>query len=151
MRSTVLVISSMQQFNKYPLPFLLLLLRLLRKPSGVSKKTTSVEPAVRYVYSMDPPVPGFVFGLGYYMVAAVSLILLTVVATMLYDKINGGIWRELIQRNQEEEKEDLLFLQGGFELRTYLFVGNAYQVIGLKTIPSDRTVFLLQLTTIQFR
>ena len=31
---------------------------------------------------------------------------------------------------------------------TYLFIGNALQVIGLKTVSSDRAAFLLQLTTI---
>ena len=31
------------------------------------------EPAVRYVYAMDPPVPGFVFSTGYYLVAAITL------------------------------------------------------------------------------
>jgi drug/metabolite transporter (DMT)-like permease len=34
------------------------------------------------------------------------------------------------------------------ELGSYLFVGNALQVIGLQTVPSDRAAFLLQLTTI---
>lgn len=43
---------------------------------------------------------------------------------------------------------DLLPLLGGLELGTYLFVGNALQVIGLRTVPSDRAAFLLQLTTI---
>mmetsp|Transcript_38384 Transcript_38384/g.92860 ORF Transcript_38384/g.92860 Transcript_38384/m.92860 type:complete len:305 (-) Transcript_38384:1796-2710(-) len=49
---------------------------------------------------------------------------------------------------QSEPKSDLLPLLGGFELGTYLFVGNALQVIGLRTVPSDRAAFLLQLTTI---
>jgi len=41
-----------------------------------------------------------------------------------------------------------LSIQGGIELGTYLFIGNSLQVIGLKTVPSDRAAFLLQLTTI---
>jgi drug/metabolite transporter (DMT)-like permease len=41
-----------------------------------------------------------------------------------------------------------LSTRGGIELGTYLFIGNAFQVIGLKTVPSDRAAFLLQLTTI---
>ncbi|MGK3742710.1 MAG: drug/metabolite transporter (DMT)-like permease [Bacillariaceae sp.] len=41
-----------------------------------------------------------------------------------------------------------LSIQGGIELGTYLFIGNSFQVIGLKTVPSDRAAFLLQLTTI---
>jgi drug/metabolite transporter (DMT)-like permease len=39
-------------------------------------------------------------------------------------------------------------IQGGMERGTYLFIGNALRVIGLKTVASDRAAFLLQLTTI---
>lgn len=46
------------------------------------------------------------------------------------------------------EKSGRLPLLGGFELGTYLFIGNLLQVIGLKTVPSDRAALLLQLTTI---
>jgi drug/metabolite transporter (DMT)-like permease len=41
-----------------------------------------------------------------------------------------------------------LSTRGGIELGTYLFIGNALQVFGLKTVPSDRAAFLLQLTTL---
>ena len=87
------------------------------------------EPAVRYVYAIDPPVPGFVFSLSYYLVAAVSLIFLSGCANL---------------KDQSREWP----IQGGVELGFYLFVGNALQVLGLKTVPSDRAAFILQLTTI---
>eukprot|EP00797_Seminavis_robusta_P019341 Sro292_g109560.2 (309) ;mRNA; r:9535-10461 len=37
---------------------------------------------------------------------------------------------------------------GGLELGLYLFVANCLQVLGLKTVPSDRAGFLVQLTTV---
>ena len=121
------------------------------------------EPAVRYVYSMDPPLPGFVFSVGYYSVAAVTLLLLSSfvssssVTPPPQDNNNNNsksrppttVWTELTKRRKEEEDDDsVLPVRGGFELGTYLFVGNACQVIGLKTVASDRAAFLLQLTTV---
>ena len=31
----------------------------------------------------------------------------------------------------------------GFELRSYLFLGNCLQIIGLKTVPADRAAFIV--------
>lgn len=94
-------------------------------------------PVVRYLYEIKPAVPGFVFSAAYYVVASVAL---------------NGI---LLFRNTEASAEassssssEGLPIQGGAELGTYLFLGNALQIIGLKTVPSDRAGFLVQLTTV---
>jgi drug/metabolite transporter (DMT)-like permease len=90
----------------------------------------SFEPAVRYIYAMDPPVPSLIFSFGYYFVAAVTLI------------------TSFIFLREQDSKTDRLAIGGGSELGTYLFLGNWMQVQGLKTTSSDRAAFLLQLTTI---
>ena len=99
------------------------------------------EPAVRYLYTMDPPVPGFLFGLGYYLVAATTLLGLSVAQSALSASESHSV-------KDTEMSSSPPSIRGGLELGTYLFVGNAMQVVGLKTIPSDRAAFLLQLTTI---
>eukprot|EP00543_Licmophora_paradoxa_P004242 CAMPEP_0202456414 /NCGR_PEP_ID=MMETSP1360-20130828/13670_1 /ASSEMBLY_ACC=CAM_ASM_000848 /TAXON_ID=515479 /ORGANISM="Licmophora paradoxa, Strain CCMP2313" /LENGTH=373 /DNA_ID=CAMNT_0049076203 /DNA_START=225 /DNA_END=1346 /DNA_ORIENTATION=+ len=85
-------------------------------------------PAVKYLYELQPAVPGFVFSAAYYVVASIVLISLVV-------------W------NEDDFAKDLP-IRGGLELGLYLFIGNAFQVIGLKTIPSDRAGFIVQLTTV---
>jgi drug/metabolite transporter (DMT)-like permease len=42
----------------------------------------------------------------------------------------------------------MVTVAGGIELGSYLFVGNAMQLLGLQTVSSDRAAFLLQLTTV---
>lgn len=93
------------------------------------------EPAVRYVYEIKPAVPVFVFSVGYYLVAAVTLSILALV-----DASEGN--------TSNDPREMTLPSKGGIELGAYLFVGNALQVLGLQTVPSDRAAFLLQLTTV---
>jgi drug/metabolite transporter (DMT)-like permease len=96
------------------------------------------EPAVRLVYQLQPDIPPFFFSFIYYLAAVASLYAFSF----------------FLPENRAEEESlaenDSIFLpiKGGLELGTYLFVGNALQVIGLKTVPSDRAAFLLQLTTI---
>ena len=96
------------------------------------------EPAVRYVYAMDPPVPGFVFSTGYYLVAAITL--------------GTAAWITTTSRpeadNVSTQDQDPWPILGGTELGLYLFLGNALQVLGLKTVGADRAAFLLQLTTL---
>jgi len=99
------------------------------------------EPAVRYVYAIKPAMPGLVFSAGYYLVAAVSLLLLTLVDT------NHPRGADSVEKSVQCEGRTLP-IRGGLELGSYLFFGNALQVIGLQTVPSDRAAFLLQLTTI---
>jgi len=98
------------------------------------------EPAVRYVYAMDPPINSFVFSLAYYTVATLAL------------AVAVGLASKRPQANEDAtaavEMSSSWPWEGGLELGTYLFVGNALQVLGLKTVPADRAAFLLQLTTI---
>ena len=96
------------------------------------------EPAVRYVYEIKPAVPGFVFSVAYYLVAAVTLSILTLVEDRKGNPSNDP--REMASPSK-----------GGMELGAYLFIGNALQVLGLQTVPSDRAAFLLQLTTVSLK
>lgn len=134
-------------------------------------------PVVKYVYEMDPPVPGFVFSGMYYLIAAFTLSLLSIlqqkifaplsstaavadVNTVSYDddkgekvdmKMNGisSIDSSSISlMEQEKNPQSILQFIAGLELGSYLFIGNCLQVIGLKTVPADRAAFLVQLTTI---
>ena len=100
------------------------------------------EPAVRYVYEIKPAVPGFVFSAGYYLIAALALSFLSLVTAGNDISVNEK--EETLARNIDIR----LPIKGGIELGTYLFVGNALQVVGLQTVPSDRAAFLLQLTTV---
>lgn len=84
------------------------------------------EPAIRYVYTMEPPVPGLLFNFAFYTIAASALLFLALIND---DKTS---WPT----------------RGGLELGLYLFLGNAFQTLGLQTIAADRAAFLLQLTTV---
>eukprot|EP00980_Cylindrotheca_fusiformis_P018586 scaffold6159_cov207-Cylindrotheca_fusiformis.AAC.4 len=92
------------------------------------------EPAVRLVYQIQPDIPPFAFSLAYYLVATIPLCLLSLT--------------EHSGEKQTDSSSKTIPVIGGLELGTYLFLGNALQVIGLKSVPSDRAAFLLQLTTI---
>ena len=101
------------------------------------------EPVVRYVYEIEPPIPGLVFSPCYYLVAASALSLLALATTVMQeaDPANFATENEMPQANN-------LPVVGGLELGFYLFLGNALQVLGLKTLNSDRVAFLIQLTTV---
>jgi drug/metabolite transporter (DMT)-like permease len=101
------------------------------------------EPAVRYVYDIQPDVPPFVFQFVYYAIATSALAALS--STHLLSNASRNVETHDVGTSAMAR---LLSIQGGLELGTYLFLGNGMQVIGLKTIPSDRAAFLLQLTTI---
>lgn len=102
------------------------------------------EPAVRYVYAIRPAVPGFVFSVAYYLVAASALSALAGLSMMRQEE------NPTMSSEDEASATSSLPIRGGLELGTYLFVGNALQVIGLVNTPSDRAAFLLQLTTVSF-
>lgn len=104
------------------------------------------EPAVRYVYAIKPAVPGFVFSVGFYLVAALSLSGLAAASMAKNGSKDDGTAQSTQQQPQISPSLPIL---GGIELGTYLFLGNGLQVLGLKTIPSDRAAFLLQLTTVR--
>jgi drug/metabolite transporter (DMT)-like permease len=102
----------------------------------------SFEPAVRYVYEIDPPLPALVFSLGYYLVAATSLGFLTLLASSTQQDQKGS------EVEESTQIVDQTAIRGGMELGTYLFIGNGLQVLGLATVSADRAAFLLQLTTL---
>lgn len=96
----------------------------------------SYVPVVRGLYEVDPPIPGFVFSTAYFAVASVSAFSL-----LLLEERQGadGGRNKIIPTTRPIQS-----LLAGAELGTYLFIGNACQVIGLKTVPSDRAGFLVQ-------
>lgn len=100
------------------------------------------SPVVKYLYAIQPPVPGFVFSAAYYLVASLSLLSLTAIQNVGGDEtiIKGS-------KANSKDKSEIPIL-GGLELGTYLFIGNGLQILGLKTVPSDRAGFLVQLTTV---
>jgi drug/metabolite transporter (DMT)-like permease len=112
------------------------------------------EPAVRYVYSIDPPINTFIFSLAYYTVASLSLV---AAASLASSRASSQDATEDVNQDDVDDDNDGLGdkksalvwpIQGGLELGTYLVVGNTLQVLGLKTVPADRAAFLLQLTTL---
>jgi drug/metabolite transporter (DMT)-like permease len=132
-------------------------------------------PVVKYVYEMDPPVPGFVFSAGYYLIASVTLTLLAVgmswkneveveVGNISTTDVNdkgadadadadtNNIVGTMKTMQETEPSTSFLSLslqtRAGIELGSYLFLGNCLQVVGLKTVPADRAAFLVQLTTV---
>mmetsp|Transcript_1843 Transcript_1843/g.2532 ORF Transcript_1843/g.2532 Transcript_1843/m.2532 type:complete len:439 (-) Transcript_1843:3537-4853(-) len=91
------------------------------------------SPVVKYLYQVQPVVPGIVFSSAYYLVASAVLNTL-----MLSLKSDGS----------EKVDEEPFPVQGGVELGLYLFIANAMQVVGLETVQAGRAGFLIQLTTI---
>ena len=108
-------------------------------------------PVVKYMYDkMDPSMPGFVFSAGYYIVAAVSL---SILSQLQAKKKNDDDDDDAVLLNtpndlQIEEENNIITTRGGWELGSYLFIGNGLQVVGLQTVPADRAAFLVQLTTV---
>lgn len=153
----------MQNSNSRPNDKLLGVLVLLTVPLSWG----TYAPVVKYVYEIDPPLPGFVFSAGYYLIASITLTLLIIIKSW---KEKGGIEQLRAVNDSNDEMADLqmniemleeqemkregiqrfLPLQAiaGIELGSYLFIGNCLQVVGLKTVPADRASFLVQLTTV---
>jgi hypothetical protein len=99
-------------------------------------------PVVRYMYAIQPPVPGFVFSACYYSIASV-----TTVAIASFMRMKTQQDAESLGY-QDQERVSSFPLMGGIELGSYLFVANCLQVLGLRTVESDRAGFLVQLTTV---
>jgi drug/metabolite transporter (DMT)-like permease len=109
-------------------------------------------PVVKYLYGLDPPVPGLVFSALYYTVAAVSL-----QVALRYSRLTGGLGQRPVVpgtcinvdgSDLASKSNDPLPWRGGLELGLYLFVANVAQLIGLISVPADRAGFLVQLTTV---
>ncbi len=81
---------------------------------------------------MDPSMPGFVFSAGYYLVAALSLGVLSRGSTGGDGGVGDG------EMDNDDENENDVVRRGGWELGSYLFLGNGLQVVGLQTVPADR-------------
>jgi hypothetical protein len=127
------------------------------------------EPVIRYVYAMEPPIPGLVFSPLYYLVAASALSLLSFLSsftqaarqfnTTISDNNNNNkpdnslptTATTMVEKKDQEvasNSDSMLPILGGMELGFYLVVGNSLQVLGLKTLNSNRVAFLIQLTTV---
>ena len=100
-------------------------------------------PVVKYLYEIQPPVPGFVFSACYYALAAVTT---TSLALMQREPDDNSSLKQKPVNNSGKESD--WPIQGGLELGSYLFVANCLQVVGLQTVASDRAGFLVQLTTV---
>jgi hypothetical protein len=112
-------------------------------------------PAVKYMYDrVDPPMPGFVFSAGYYLVAAMTLGALSSHFSSEDDDGGGSSRRHGDDTSRSgdgrdderggsgggriNDDEGTTTARGGWELGSYLFVGNGLQVVGLQTVPADR-------------
>ena len=104
------------------------------------------EPVVRFVYQID--FPGLVFSPCYYFVAAVALSTLSFITSLSKSPPTNTL---LVEESAKTASFVPLSVWGGMELGFYLFLGNSLQVLGLKTLNSDRVAFLIQLTTVRGR
>jgi hypothetical protein len=100
-------------------------------------------PVVRYLYAINPPVPGLVFSACYYTLAAATTTLLAIVQSRHSDPGTGEG-----KENQNNPTHSMIPVTGGVELGLYLFIANCLQVVALRTVESDRAAFLVQLTTV---
>jgi len=101
-------------------------------------------PVVRYLYKIEPPVPGFVFSACYYTLAAATTLFLA-----YRSQPDAAISSDDIDEDTSDDGfSSVIPFKGGIELGLYLFVANCLQVIGLQTVESDRAGFLVQLTTV---
>ena len=93
-------------------------------------------PIVRLLYEIDPPIPGFLFSAFYFFISAVTTIGLSKV-------LDGRRGDEMVnvETTSDQSKTALL---AGLELGSWLFMGNTLQLLGLKTVASDRAGFLVQ-------
>ena len=115
-------------------------------------------PVVRYLYAIQPPVPGFVFSACYYVLAAVTTVSIATFMRINNDNDDnqdnnepGKSTESTITTTQTRTSSNVLSsipIAGGFELGSYLFIANCLQVVGLRTVESDRAGFLVQLTTV---
>jgi drug/metabolite transporter (DMT)-like permease len=103
------------------------------------------SPVVRYLYAIEPPVPGLVFSACYYTVAAATTLALLQLSTGRH-KSSGRLESEPLREYTKQQPSPSV--QGGVELGSYLFVANCLQVVGLQTVEAERAGFLVQLTTV---
>jgi drug/metabolite transporter (DMT)-like permease len=115
-------------------------------------------PVVKYLYQIQPPVPGLLFSSAYYTVAAVSLWILLLLQQLNICEANPQILTNTYESSETSASDQITTgivptatrfpWKAGIELGSYLFVANVMQVIGLQSVPADRAGFLIQLTTV---
>ena len=99
-------------------------------------------PVVKYMYNnMEPSMPGFIFSAGYYIVAALTLGILSSLSaddsdSIVVDVDGGRVTTE--DNGNNDNIISTITTRGGLELGSYLFLGNGLQVVGLQTVPADR-------------
>jgi drug/metabolite transporter (DMT)-like permease len=103
-------------------------------------------PVVKYLYAIQPPVPGFVFSACYYALAAATTTALALRQTRTKESKSEGTSDSLSSTTASSASS--WPVRGGLELGSYLFIANCLQVVGLQTVASDRAGFLVQLTTV---
>lgn len=115
---------------------------------------------VKFVYQLQPPVPGLLFSAAYYSVAAVTLLFLSALSSQQKHLLTAenkevecpkAIDSSSFSNDYSATRWDSMIpvqVTGGLELGSYLILGNSLQVTGLQTVPADRAAFLVQLTTI---
>ena len=96
-------------------------------------------PIVRLLYEIDPPIPGFLFSAFYFFISAVT----TVVLANVLEERNKQQQEEsfVVENASNQTKAEFLAV---LELGSWLFMGNTLQLLGLKTVSSDRAGFLVQ-------
>ena len=94
----------------------------------------SYEPAVRYVYALDPPVPALLFSFGYFLIASLALLVWS-----------GANTSGLPKNSPVAVSPPQWPIRQGMELGIYLFAGNMMQLVALQTISADRSALLLQI------
>ena len=116
-------------------------------------------PVVRYLYEIQPAVPGFVFSACYYAVASFTTLSIvafqdrktaasTLESTDDDDNNNNVLPGGEVSVSDKKQTGSSFPILGGMELGLYLFLGNCLQVVGLQTVAADRAGFLVQLTTV---
>ena len=118
-------------------------------------------PVVKYMYNnMEPSMPGFIFSAGYYIVAALTLGILSSLSAadddrdsiVVVDDVGGRVDTTNVEEeadflakndvsteiNDNDDIISTITARGGLELGSYLFIGNGLQVVGLQTVPADR-------------
>lgn len=94
-------------------------------------------PIVRLLYEIDPPIPGFLFSAFYFSISALTTISLSAFLDNRPQAEGGD--NPPISESQDSDR-----VSAGIELGSWLFMGNTLQLLGLKTVPSDRAGFLVQ-------
>lgn len=96
-------------------------------------------PIVRLLYEIDPPIPGFLFSAFYFFISAVTTVGL---AQVLEDRNNSSQQASVMVDPANDQTK--IEFAAGLELGSWLFMGNTLQLLGLKTVSSDRAGFLVQ-------